>query len=111
MINNLIVTPFINILIVLYALIPGHDFGLVVIFFTILVKIALWPFATKALHSQKAVQGIQPEIEGLKKKYGSDKNAFNKAVMELYKEKGINPFGSCLPTVIQLPFLDAQRIP
>lgn len=105
MINNLIVTPFINALVVLYALLPGYDFGLAIIAFTIIIKLILWPFASKALHGQKAVQDLQPEIQKLKKRYGKNKQEFNKAVMELYKEKGVNPFGSCLPTLVQLPFL------
>lgn len=105
MINNLIVVPFINILVVLYSLIPGHDFGIAVIVFTVLIRLALWPFASKALHGQKAMQEIQPEVEKLKKKYKKNSTEFNKAVMELYKEKEVNPFGSCLPSLIQMPFL------
>lgn len=104
MINTVIVTPFLNILITLYSFIPGHDFGLAVIIFTILIRVALWPLASKALHGQKAMQDLQPEVESLKKKY-KDKMELNKAVTELYKEKEINPLGSCLPTLVQLPFL------
>jgi len=105
MINSFIVIPFINTLIVLYSLIPGHDFGLAIIAFTILIKIILWPFASKALHGQKAMQELQPEVQKLQEKYKNNKAELNKAVMELYKEKEVNPFGSCLPTLIQLPFL------
>ena len=65
----------------------------------------LWPLSAKALHGQKAVQDLQPDIQALKKRYGKNKQEFNKAVMELYKEKGVNPFGSCAPTLFQLPFL------
>lgn len=104
MINTIIVTPFLNILITLYSLLPGHDFGVAVIVFTIIIRLILWPFASKALHSQKAMQELQPEVEKLKKRY-KDKAELNKAVMELYKEKEINPMGSCLPTIVQLPFL------
>lgn len=105
MINQFIVIPFINILVVLYSLIPGHDFGLAVILFTIIIKIFLWPFASKALHGQKAMQELQPEVQKLQERYKNNKAEMNKAVMELYKEKEVNPFGSCLPTLIQLPFL------
>lgn len=105
MINNFIVIPFINILIILYSLIPKHDFGLTIIFFTILVKIFLWPLASKALHSQKAIQDLQPEIRALQKKYANNKAELNKAIIELYKEKEVSPLGSCLPTFIQFPFL------
>jgi len=105
MLNQIIINPFINVLIVLYSVIPGHDFGIAVILFTVLIKVLLWPLASKALHSQKAIQGIQPEMNALKKKYGKNKTELNKAVTELYKEKEINPLGSCLPTLIQFPFL------
>ncbi|PIZ00111.1 hypothetical protein COY62_04375 [bacterium (Candidatus Howlettbacteria) CG_4_10_14_0_8_um_filter_40_9] len=104
MINTIIVTPFLNILVTLYSLLPGHDFGVAVIVFTIIIRIVLWPLASKALHSQKAMQELQPEVEKLKKRY-KDKAELNKALMELYKEKEINPMGSCLPTIVQLPFL------
>lgn len=104
MFYSILIQPLINILTVLYSLIPGHDFGIAIILLTILVRIVLWPFAAKALHGQKSLQEIQPEIEKLKKKY-RDKQELNKALMELYKEKEINPLGSCLPSLIQIPFM------
>lgn len=103
--NLLIIQPLLNILFVVTAAIPGHDFGIAVILLTILVRLALWPLAARQLHSQKALTAIQPEVNKLKKKYEKDPQKFNAAVMELYKEKEVSPFSSCLPTLLQLPVL------
>ncbi len=99
--------PVVNLLIFLYDIIPGHDIGLTILIFVVIVKIVLYPLQKKAITSQKALQEIQPEIEELKKKYKDDKQELGKATLELYKEKKINPFSSCLPLLIQLPFLIA----
>jgi YidC/Oxa1 family membrane protein insertase len=103
--NLIIIQPLLNILFFVTALIPGHDFGIAVILLTVLVRLALWPLASKQLHSQKALTAIQPEVNKLKKKFEKDPQKFNAAVMELYKEKEVNPFSSCLPTLLQLPVL------
>lgn len=103
--NLIIIQPLLNILFFINAIVPGHDFGIAVILLTILVRFALWPLAAKQLHSQKALTAIQPEVNKLKKKYEKDPQKFNAAVMELYKEKEVSPFSSCLPTLLQLPVL------
>lgn len=105
MFNTIIIQPLLNILLFFYAVIPGHDFGIAVILLTILVRLVLWPLASKQLHSQKKLSAIQPEVNRLKNKYKKDPQKFNAAVMELYKEKEVNPFSSCLPTLLQFPFL------
>lgn len=104
MLNTFITQPFLNLLFILYASIPGHDFGLAVIILTIVIRFALYPLAKKQLHSQKALTAIQPEVNRLKEKY-KDPQVFQAKVMELYKEKEVNPFGSCLPLIIQMPFI------
>ncbi len=105
MFEAIIVKPLLNALFLLYTAIPGHDFGLAVIALTLVVRFALYPLAKKQLHSQKALTEIQPEINRLKEKYKDDPKVFQAKTMELYKEKEINPFGSCLPTLLQFPFL------
>lgn len=105
MFNIIIVQPLLNILFAFYAIIPGHDYGVAVILLTVLVRLVLWPLASKQLHSQKKMTAIQPEVNRLKNKYKKDSQKFNAAVMELYKEKEVNPFSSCLPTILQFPFL------
>lgn len=71
---------------------------------TLIIRFALYPLAKKQLHSQKALTAIQPEVNRLKEKY-KDPQEFQAKVMELYKEKEVNPFGSCLPLIIQMPFI------
>ena len=105
MFDLIIVKPLTNILFTIYAFVPGHDFGLAVIILTALLRFALWPVLTKQLQSQKKMQALQPEIAKLKAAAAGDKQKENAMLMELYKEREINPLASCLPLLIQLPFL------
>ncbi len=99
--------PLFNLLIWLYAVIPGNDMGVAIIILTIIVKLILLPFSAQMLRSQRALQAIQPKIDALKKEHGNDKEKTAKALMELYKKEKVNPLSSCLPLVIQIPFLIA----
>jgi len=103
--NTIIVQPLLNLLIILYSIVPWHSFGLAVIAITVVVRAILWPLSGKALHSQKALKALQPEIDKIKKKHKGNPQELQKAMTELYKEKEINPFSSCLPTILQLPIL------
>lgn len=103
MFNTLLVQPLFNILAVIVAILPGHDFGIAIILFTVLVRLALWPLVNKQLHSQRALQELQPEIARIRSEAKGDKTLEGKLTMELYKEKEINPFASFLPLLIQLP--------
>lgn len=99
--------PILNLLVFLYNTISFHDLGLAIIFLTAVLKLALWPLGRSAIKSQKSLQDLQPKIEELKKQHGTDKAALSKATMDLYKNNKVNPFSSCLPLLIQLPFLIA----
>jgi YidC/Oxa1 family membrane protein insertase len=105
--NTILKQPLFNVLIGLYEAIPFHDLGVAIIILTLLIRLLLYPLAAKALHSQRTLQSLQPEINKLREKHKGDSAEMNKAIMELYKEKEINPFSSCLPTLVQLPFLFA----
>lgn len=107
MFDAIFVKPLANILFLIYGIIPGHDYGLAVIIVTVLIRLALWPLIAKQLKSQKKLQQLQPEIAKLKKAANGDKQKESAALMELYKEKEINPLASCLPLLIQFPFLIA----
>lgn len=96
--------PILNLLIFLYNTISFGDFGVAIILLTIVIKIILWPLGRTAIKSQKSLQDLQPKIEELKKQY-SDKTELSKATMNLYKDNKVNPFSSCLPLLVQLPFL------
>ncbi|MDP3043675.1 MAG: YidC/Oxa1 family membrane protein insertase [bacterium] len=97
--------PIFNLLIWLYNIIPGHDLGLAIIALTVIIKLALLPLSKQSIKSQKALQELQPKIDEIKKKYADKKEEQAKAMMELYKREKVNPFSSCLPLIIQLPFL------
>ncbi len=99
--------PIYNLLIFLYNLVPGQDLGVAIILITLIIRLILFPFSKKAIKSQKELQSIQPEIESIKEKYKDDKEKMAPELMALYKQRKINPFASCLPTLIQLPFLIA----
>ncbi len=110
MFNTLLVEPLFNLLAVIYAYLPIHDFGLAIIVLTIIVRIILWPLVNKQLHSQKAMQELQPELVRIRSEAKGDKQLEGRMVMELYKEKEINPFASFLPILIQLPIFFALFI-
>jgi len=97
--------PILNALTFLYN--HTADLGIAIILLTILIKVVLWPLSQKAIKSQAQLQAMQPKIDELKKKYADDKAGLGQATMSLYKEHKINPLSSCLPLLIQLPFLFA----
>lgn len=97
--------PILNLLAFLYN--NTADLGIAIILLTVVIKLALWPLSQKAIKSQTELQAIQPKIDELKKKYADNKAELGKATMDLYKEHQINPLSSCLPLLIQLPFLFA----
>ncbi len=99
--------PVFNLLIFFYNIVPGHDIGLAIVLLTLLIRLILYPFNAQSIKSQKSLQNLQPKINELKKKYAHDKQELGRAMMELYKSEKVNPFSSCLPLLIQLPFLIA----
>ncbi len=99
--------PILNLLVFLYNTISFQDLGVAIILLTILIKLILWPLGRQAIKSQKSLQDLQPKIEELKKKYADNKVELSRATMDLYKDNKVNPFSSCLPLLIQLPFLFA----
>lgn len=102
-----IVQPIFNMLLFIYSLIPGGDFGIAVIIFTILVRFALWPLVKKQLHQTKAMQKMQPELAKIKKRTKGNRQAESIQMMELYKQHDISPFRSIGILFIQLPIFIA----
>lgn len=103
MFETFVVQPIFNLLALIYALIPGHNFGVAIIIFTIIVRLLMWPVVKKQLHQARAMRKIQPDIKRIKKAAKGDRQKESMLLMELYKEKGINPFASLLPMIIQIP--------
>lgn len=80
----------------------GH-WGFAIILLTILVKLSLLPLTQKSFMAMQKMQKLKPELDKLKKEYGDDKQAFNKAMFALYKRHKVNPLGGCLPMLLQMP--------
>ncbi len=99
--------PLLNLLILFYIYLPGHDFGIAIIVLTLVIRLILYPLMAQSIRSQKVLSEIQPKVQELQKKYKDDKERQMKEMMGLYKEAKINPFGSFLPLLIQLPILFA----
>ncbi|MHB8671041.1 MAG: YidC/Oxa1 family membrane protein insertase [Acidimicrobiales bacterium] len=86
-----------------YGLIPSY--GVAIILLTIAVRLLVWPLTVKQVKSQQAMQRIQPEMKRLQAKHKGDRQKLNEEMMALYKEHGVNPFGGCLPLLLQFPLL------
>lgn len=89
----------------LHTVIPNY--GLVIIIFSILVKIILWPLTRKSQVSMKKMASLQPEIKALKELHKNNPQAMNAAMMKLYKDRGVNPVSGCIPLLFQMPILYA----
>jgi YidC/Oxa1 family membrane protein insertase len=107
LLTTILYQPIWNLLVWLYTTIPGRDFGVAVIALTIVIRLILWPLQQSALKSQKAMQTLQPKLKEIQNKFKDDKVAQNKAMMDLYAAEKVSPFSSCLPLLIQFPFLIA----
>lgn len=103
MFTALIVKPIFNLLVLIYAILPGHNFGLAIIIFTVLVRLLMWPLVKKQLHQAKAMRELQPELKRIKKEAKGDRQKESMLMMELYKEKEINPFSSIGLLIVQIP--------
>ncbi len=105
--NTLLYQPLLNLLLLFYVYLPGHDFGVAIIVLTLVIRFLLYPLMAQSIRSQKVLSEIQPKIQELQKKYKDDKEKQMKEIMGLYKEAKINPLGSFLPLFIQFPILIA----
>lgn len=105
MFTTLIVQPIFNLLVLIYAVLPGHNFGLAIILFTVVVRLLMWPLVKKQLHQVKLMRKVQPEIKEIKKAAKGDRRKESLLLMELYKEKGISPFGQIGVMLLQIPIL------
>ena len=79
------------------------NYGIAIIFLTIIIKLISIPFTQKSMKSMQELQKIKPKIDELQKKYKDDKDKLNEEMMKLYREYGVSPFGGCLPMLLQMP--------
>ncbi|MFQ5649481.1 MAG: membrane protein insertase YidC [bacterium] len=90
----------------LHTVIPNY--GFVIILFSILIKVVLFPLTRKSYQSMKQMQALKPLMDDLNEKYKDDPQKKQQAVMEMYREYGVNPLGGCIPMVLQMPLLYAM---
>ena len=93
------------VLLFLYNYIPNY--GFVLLIFSVLIKILVYPLTSKSLNSTRKMQAIQPLLNDLKEKHKNDQRKFAQAQMALFKEHGVNPLSGCVPVLLQMPLLFA----
>ena len=81
----------------------GLGWGLSIVALTVVVRIILLPLTIKQFKSMQAMSDLAPEIKSLQAKYKDDKQRLNQEMMKFYQENNVNPFGSCLPLLAQIP--------
>jgi YidC/Oxa1 family membrane protein insertase len=103
--DTIIVQPFTNLLLLITMLV--RNFGIAIVLFTLLIKLITYPLTSKQLKSSMAMQDLQndPAYKKRMAKYKDNKEKAAEEQMKIYKEKGVSPFGSCLPTLIQFPII------
>ncbi len=105
LIDLIIVRPIVNIQFMIFNLV--HDFGLAIIIFAVIVKLAMWPLTKKQLDQTKLIRKIQPELTQIKKNCQGNKQLESLQTMDLYKRYNVKPFASILTLCIQLPIFIA----
>jgi len=100
---NLLIAPFVNALFGFYYWLGNFGWAIVVV--TVLLRVLLLPLIWPSLKSAKKIKDIQPKLNKLKEKYGTNKQALAQAQMSLYKTEGINPLSGCLPQILQIVVL------
>lgn len=103
----IIVQPIFNLLLGIYSILPGHDFGIALIIFTIIIRFALWPLIVRQLHQVKQMRKLQPELAKIKKATKGNRQQESMQMLELYKKHDVKPFRSILILLIQLPIFIA----
>lgn len=103
--NTIISRPFYNGLILLFHFLPFLDAGVIVIIFTIIIKIILLPLSVKASKSQLQMKSIEKDLNNIKEKYKDNKEEQTKQTIEYYRINHINPFAGIFVLLIQLPII------
>ncbi len=105
MLSTLVYQPIYNLFVALLTWIPGHSLGWAIIIITVIIRLILLVPQQHMLESQKKLQKIQPKIKAIQKEFKTDQAVLGQKMMELYKKEWVNPMGSCLPLLIQMPIL------
>ncbi|KKW07945.1 MAG: Stage III sporulation protein J [Candidatus Kaiserbacteria bacterium GW2011_GWC2_49_12] len=103
--NTLVHDPLYNGLIFLVDVLPSHDVGIAVVLLTIIVRIIIFPLSKSAVETQRKMKDIAPDVEKLKEKYKDKREEQGRAILTLYREKGIRPLANLGLLFAQLPIL------
>jgi YidC/Oxa1 family membrane protein insertase len=103
--GKLLYVPMLNLLVFFYTVIPGSDLGLAIIALTLLIRLILHPSYSQSISAQDGLQRVQPYIDKIREEFKDNPQAQSKAIMDIYKEHKVSPWGSCLPLLIQLPIV------
>jgi len=79
------------------------NWGWAIVFATVFIKALFYKLSESSYRSMANMRKLQPKLQQLKERYGEDKQAFNKAMMDLYRKEKVNPLGGCLPILVQMP--------
>lgn len=83
------------------------NYGWIIVIFSLVIKVVLYPLTRKSYQSMKEMQALQPLMQEINEKYKDDPQKKQQEVMKLYKEHGVNPLGGCIPMLLQMPLLIA----
>jgi YidC/Oxa1 family membrane protein insertase len=99
--HTILYEPIFNLFVGFYDIVP--DVGVSILFLTILIKIVLYPLTAKSIKAQKSLMELQPKLQEIKETHKGDQQKLAQETMKLYSENKVNPFGSCLPILVQIP--------
>jgi YidC/Oxa1 family membrane protein insertase len=104
---HLIYRPIFNLLVFLIKILPGNNFGLAILLFTLFFRILLFPLSKRLALHEKEISEIQPKIKELQKKYKDDKDKLSLELLKIFQEKKLNPFTGIFLAFLQLPIIIA----
>lgn len=107
----IVVQPIFNLLVLIYSVIPGADFGIALIILTIIIRFLMWPLVKKQLYQVKVMRKLQPELKKIKAAAKGNRQLEGMQMLELYKKHGVSPFRSLGILLLQLPiFIALYRV-
>jgi YidC/Oxa1 family membrane protein insertase len=103
--STIVTTPLYNGMVLLMGALPWADLGVVIILFTCIIRLVLFPLAQKSVKTQIVMQEIQPKLDAIREQFKGDPQQQASRTMAVYKENGLNPFASILFMFIQIPII------
>lgn len=99
--QTILYQPIFNLFVGVYDIVP--DVGVAILLITLIIKVALYPLTAKSIRAQKSLMDLQPKLKEIKDTYKDDQQKLAQETMKIYSENKVNPFGSCLPILVQIP--------